>query len=159
MPPELILRPSWWPRVLLFAVCAAFAGAGVGMVRDEASGGWFVLLFFGLGTIVAFIQLLPGASCLRLTDTGFSVRTMYRTHSYEWGDVRKFEVGEVGRDRRVVFDFAGRSRKKSTGRAVAKALAGAEGALADNYGRTVEDLARLLNDWKRRSGKGGGEPD
>jgi hypothetical protein len=149
MPQELILRPSRRQAVLLFAVCAAFAGAGVGMVRDEASGGWFVLLFFGLGTIVALIQLLPGASYLRLTVTGFSVRTMYRTHSYEWSDVRRFEVGEVGPDRRVVFDFAGHYDKKATGRAVASALAGAEGALADNYGRTAEDLARLLNDWKR----------
>jgi hypothetical protein len=120
----------------LLLICLGFTVVGVLMiVEGEGLAAWFVASFFGLGLVVALAQFWPAASYLKLTSKGFVCCTLFRNWSAAWDSVSQFYVGRVGNDERVVFERSGSSATKF---------------LPDTYGRTPQDLADLMNDWRRR---------
>ena len=124
---------SVWKYLLL---CLGFTVVGVFMIMDgEGLSGWFVALFFGLGVVVFLAQFWPAASYLKLTPKGFVCCTLFRSWSAEWESVGDFHVGKIGDETRVVFKRYDSSTKTF---------------LPDSYGRTLEELADLMNDWRRR---------
>ena len=146
---ELVLRASRWTWIGVFGLSALFTAAGVLMVGDEKATGWFVLSFFGLCAAVALLQVVR-PSCLRLDEEAFAFGRG-RKQRVRWLDVGEFRVQRVGGNLMVVFDFAPSYRGFETGRRVASALAGAEGALPDTYGLKAADLAALMNEWRSRA--------
>jgi len=152
-PDTLLLRPSRAKNLLLLAVSAAFTAGGATMIRDSRSMGWFVLVFFGLCSIIFMILLLPNSSYLRLTRDGLETRSLFRSSKLQWADVASFRAGRIGLNAMVLVEYAPSYRRARTGRAVATALAGAEGALPDTYGRSAKALAGLLNEWRARAGQ------
>jgi len=150
-PDTLLLRPSRAKNLLLLAVSAAFTAGGATMIRDSRSMGWFVLVFFGLCSIIFMILLLPNSSYLRLTRDGLETRSLFRSSKLQWADVASFRAGRIGLNAMVLVEYAPSYRRARTGRAVATALAGAEGALPDTYGRSAKALAGLLNEWRARA--------
>jgi len=145
---ELKLHPKRAKQVALFIVCAGFAAIALVMVRNGKSAGWFPLAVFGLGAFVFALQLLPGASYLKLDSEGLTVRSLFRSSSFAWGDISGFAPGLVGGNRGVVFDLVPGSNRQSRLRRFNSAAFGAECALPDTYGLSSEHLAGLLNDWK-----------
>jgi hypothetical protein len=132
---SLILRPSKRSVWKLVLICLGFTGIGVWMIAaGEGIAGWFVALFFGAGLVVALAQFWPVASYLKLTAEGFVCCTLFRHWSAGWESVGEFSVGRVGHDQRVIFERYGSSGTKF---------------LPDGYGRTAEELADLMNDWRR----------
>ena len=102
-----------------------------------------VLLFGGL-TVRAVIMLLArSAARLTLDADGFEVSTVFWHVPTPWRTVRGFRVEETGDDKvkRIVYDVltAGGERAQETG------------TLLDNYGLPDGDLARLMNEWRRRA--------
>jgi len=133
--------------VLLLAVSVAFVAAGIFMLPRRplaASGG---IVFFGLGIVVALLQLLPGSAYLELDERGFTTCTMFRKNFIAWADVGKFFPLslDVRARKMVAFNYAPGLQPHPTTRKFLTAIAGAEGALPDTYGRSAEDLAELLN--------------
>jgi hypothetical protein len=126
---------------------------GLQMTRDGAPNGRFVLGFFGLCCLAAVAQMLPWSSRLRLSPEGFSIRHMYRERFFRWSEVSSFEVAKVGQNPMVVFDFTDAYTGARAMRRLSRAMAGAEGALPDTYGRKADDLARLMNDWRARAAR------
>ena len=65
---EFVLRASKRKQIKALFVCLAFVGIGVWEVSSRAAGafGWLCTLFFGLGGAVFTVQLMPGASYLRV---------------------------------------------------------------------------------------------
>jgi len=149
-PETLVLRPSRVKSLVMLLIGVAFTAGGIVMVRDGARWGWFVLIFFGLCTVVFISLLLPNSAYLRLTPEGFEIRSLYRSFRNKWTDVTSFRAGRVGLNPMVMITFAPTYQRGRTARAVADALTGGEGGLPDTYGHSAKELAALLNEWRAR---------
>jgi hypothetical protein len=145
---ELTLRPRRAKQAAFFALCAGFCAGSLFMIRDGEALGWFPLVFFGLCTLVLALDLIPGASYLKLDPEGFTVRSLFRSSWIAWGEIEGFAPGRVGANRGVVFDLVPGSKRAPRLRRVNAAISGAECALPDTYGLSCERLADLLNEWK-----------
>lgn len=146
----LILRPSKIRMGLFLALCLAFTVVGGLMIYGNQRAGWYVVIVFGLGSLVFAVQLLPGSSYLLLEPDGFTVRALYRSQKYGWAEVERFGVTHIGGNKTVAFDFSSEYGKGRVARRVAAGISGYEGALPDTYGMKPEQLAELLNEWKAR---------
>src|SRR5216683_5233933 len=125
----LLLRPRRAKLVGWLLVSAAVVAAGVWMAR---AGQWFGrvgIAFFGLGVVVFGLQLLPSSTYLRVGPDGFTVCTLFRSHSCRWSDVKAFQVRRVGRTEMVV-SFSKQPRGSLGLRRLNVRLAGAEAAVA-----------------------------
>jgi len=146
------LVPSKTKTAALLTISIALTIAGVGAIgRGQGFVGWLVALFFGICSTAFVIHLLPGASYLELSPEGFVVSSLLRRWPLiRWESVSEFDVAPVpGSSRRVVFSRDSPQHPRLA--ALNRSLVGATDALADNYGRTPEQLADLLNEWRRRA--------
>lgn len=143
----LELAPTRWKYALLLLLSVGFVAMGVYLLpAGQGMLAWGCIGFFGLCALVFAISLLPNASGLRLEDTGFVVRSLFRSHRTEWKDVGGFRPVRIGNRVVVGFDYIpGALSPNARLRRVSSALAGVEGALPDNYGLSAEALADLLN--------------
>jgi hypothetical protein len=160
-PRELVLRPAKRKWVLVTLICGAFSIVGVGMVLNAAAPfdrvqAWFGLGFFGLGLVIAVVQLLPGSSFVRISEEGLLVRSLWRDHFYKWSDIESFGVAEFTtihsgipqKHRTVGFNFSPTAADAQRGaglKKLSRALAGFEAALPDSYGRDPAEFASELN--------------
>jgi hypothetical protein len=147
---QLVLRPSKRSTLGLLLGCSIFVGAGVWMATIGKPIGWIAVIFFGLGVVVALVQLIPNASYLVITQKGFEIGSLFRSHTYSWHEVTFFAVATTYYHGMVVFNFSASYEKAKVARNVAKAIAGYEGALPGTYGMKADQLADLLNEWKAR---------
>ena len=150
-PGPVVLAPSRRKWLFVLGVSVAFVAIGFWMRHDEPLGGWLVVGFFGLGTLVAPLMLLPGAGGLRLDSDGFEMMTLFRRHHSRWAEVSEFEVVCVPPTLQtmVAFDHA-----RAEDSALAKAnriLVGRTSGLPDNYSLSYEDLAAIMNEWRARA--------
>ncbi len=148
---ELTLRPKRLKYFLFLLVSAAFAGVGVLMVRGGDRVGWAEIALFGSGAVVFCILLLPGSAYLKLDADGFTFCSLFRSHRLRWSEVDSFGVADIGVRQMVAFNFSPLHRGQERMRKISSAIAGYEGALPDTYGRSAEDLAALLNQWRDRA--------
>ena len=49
--------------------------------------GWAAIVFFALGVVVIIGSLVPGSTCLKLEEDGFTMSSFFNRHSYRWGEV------------------------------------------------------------------------
>lgn len=149
-PGPVTLRSSRFKGLFLLAVSLTFSFGGYLMVRDGASGGWFVLLFFGLCLLVAVLMLLPGANGLTLDRDGFETRSMYRSAYTRWQDATGFSTARVSASHvSVIYDDA--RIKPGVLAATNVKLSGRNAGLQDSYGLKGEQLASLMESWRERA--------
>lgn len=146
-----VLRPNPLKTIALLIVSALFVVIGFYLIDENPFMTWTAAIFFGSGVIVFAIQLLPNSSSLKLSNDGFEVKNLFKSHFTKWSNVNQFRVGYAGRTKMVVFDFSQEHKKYNVGKKVAKFLAGNEGALPDTYGMKAKDLSKLMNDWKSKN--------
>jgi hypothetical protein len=135
---------------MYLAICLAFTAIGVlGVRTDGPVVGWLCLILFGLGSIVFLIQLLPGASYLRLSPDGFTYCSLFRTWPMIfWRDVSEFRAAYVSRGAALVV-YDSNATSKPTLRKINRALVGAtDGISASAYGLKPEELAEVMNAWR-----------
>lgn len=146
-----ILRPSIIKTIALLIVSIIFVYGGI-ILRDENQFmAWLIIIFFGLGTIVFVIQLIPNSSYLKLTKEGFEVKSLYKTNFTKWSDIDVFTTGYISKNLMVLFNYSNNHNKYNTGKKLAKSIAGNEGALPNNYGMKAKNLAILMNEWKSKN--------
>jgi hypothetical protein len=141
-------RKKW---LLVFLGSAVFAAGGVWMVEKGASGGWFVLIVFAVFAIIAGLMLVPSAGSLKLDRDGFEATSLFRSHRVRWQDATSFTPVAIppSMQKMVCYDNA-----SLAGGALAKvnvAIAGHNAALPDSYGLAVDELARLMAQWRARA--------
>ncbi len=137
---------------MYLAICLAFTAIGVlGIRTDGPVVGWLCLIVFGSGSILFLIQLLPGASYLRLSPDGFTYRSLFRTWpTIFWRDVSEFRAAYVSLGA-VLVVYDSNATSKPTLRKINRALVGAtDGISASNYGLDPEELAEVMNAWRSR---------
>lgn len=144
-PGPITLLPSrrkWWGMSAGGAVVAI--GLLVGAPGDTAA--MVIAACFGLFALICASMLLPGAGLLRLDASGFQFSHFFRNKSFRWCDISNFSVCKLGEYGEVVaFETV-----KPLGilDRVDAALIGGRAYLPDTYGRTVEDLAQLMTNWR-----------
>lgn len=148
---KLILRPKPLKNVVLGLVCLAFTIGGVFISLEEEWKGWLIASFFGLGLLVFIVQLIPGSSQLTLTQEGFIVTSLFRSHFTKWTNVTFFRVDLIGHSKFVQFDYDTDFKKYMMSRRIAKLISGNHGALPSNYGMSLSELCDLMNEWKNIS--------
>jgi hypothetical protein len=121
------------------------------MIASGNDAGWLVAVFFGLCT-ATFVAVVAVPGTLVLSQDGLRVKRLWRTSTYEWANCGPFRTwSSTPRTGLVVFDYQGSdSRWRGRTARLSKSLSGANCALPDTYGRTAEDLATLLNEYRRR---------
>lgn len=155
----LTLRPSRakWLWVLLGSAVLA-AGGGL-MLHDPSLGppwqAWTVVGFFGCSVLISTLQLIPGASYLRLERSGFVVRSLGRTRRTAWADVAGFGTLSHSRSRKAMVGWNYRPGRgePSRLRKLNAQLVGYEAALPDTYGLDSDDLVALLEALRSRQGR------
>lgn len=145
----LQLKTSPWRHLGLLVISLVFVAIGILMVRDGEGIGWLVLGFFGLCALAFAVQMLPGASRLRLDRDGFTVTSLFRSSTVHWSEVSRFFVARIGGRAMVCWEYNAAVPHAVRSRRVSRALAGVEAGLPDTYGLTPEALVKLLEDWRQ----------
>jgi hypothetical protein len=153
-PGPVTLKPSRRKWLLLLLTAAAFTAAGVDMVVTAQPHGWAVLIFFGAGTIVSVVMLLPGAGGLTLDRDGFTIISLFRANRSRWQNVTGFQAISVPFSSKAMVGFDDVTAKGNALAAVSTAMAGRGAALPDTYGLAVEELVRLMTQWRERAVSG-----
>jgi hypothetical protein len=139
------LRQSW--KLIVWGVI--FSGVGVYFSLGGDKVAMLCLAFFGFGTLVLVITLLPGASALCLNEKGFDVTRFYRTRTFPWSEVADFGVWTVQRRGNVVFNAA--AHRHSVLGKINAAIGGRNWYLPSTYGLSADDLADLMTRWRARA--------
>lgn len=126
------------------------AVAGFYMIKTGEPGGWLVLIFFGLMSLIGLLALAPGSTFLRLEPEGFTVSTLYRRVSFRWSDVEKFGVFEIDKSSFVGFNLKPAARKKTFWRKLSSRVSGWHAELRDTFGMSSEELAQLMNERREK---------
>ena len=150
------LRPRRSSAVWLLLGSSAFVAIGVWMGSEEGWIGYAIAAFFGLCAAVGLVQLLPGASSLRIDRDGLTCRSLYSRFVVRWDEVDRFFVvalrqGGFRVHQLVGWNYLAGRGPPGRGRRLSSALAGCEGALPDTYGVEAAELADRLNRWLERS--------
>lgn len=149
---ELTFKRSIKKALLLLLMAVCLVALSWWMTTEKPILGWVGVVFFGLGIPVSLLMLRPNTTYLRLTQEGFDIVAMSRASTYKWADVEGFHIGQIRGAKMVGIVFSHAYEKQRSARAVASALGGMEGAIADNYTAPVEVVCATLNEWKARSG-------
>ena len=146
----LTLYPSKRRTILLLIISLVFTAGGVWMISEGKPEGWLGAIFFGVCTLFSILKLVPNSSCLRISEKGFEIRSLFRGTFIRWNEVDQFESGYMGHTKKVFFNFSVQHSNAETGKKVAKFLAGFEGMLPDTYGKSADELAQLMNQWREK---------
>ena len=112
--------------------------------------GWLCIGFFALGIPASLFMLRPNSTYLKLDADGIDVVSMSRHLKLKWADVDAFRMARIHGAKMIAIEYSEEYTKQRAGRAVALALAGMEGAIADHYSAPLEQVLQTLNEWKAR---------
>jgi hypothetical protein len=149
---EFVLRTSKG-RMALYLVASLTMGAvGAGLTGGVIR--WLGLCFFGVCSLVFAVQLLPGASYLRLRTDGFEFCSLFRKRPViRWEEVSEFRVVPVpmASMNMVFFDRTGAIETRLI--KLNRSWFGAGEGLPDSYGLKPQELAELLKCWRATHAK------
>ena len=135
---------------MLLVLSVGFVFLGWWLTMEHPVPGWLCIAFFGLGIPASLFMLRPNSTYLRLDADGLDVVSMSRHLKLEWGDVDAFRMARIHGAKMIAIDYSVEYSRKKTARAVALALAGIEGAIADHYSVPLEQVLQALTEWKAR---------
>lgn len=139
---DLVLPVSRKKWLLIGSGSLVLGGGGFGLALEGDFVGWLVAGFFFLALAVSAVQLLPGASYLRIDDHGMEYRSLFRLRRFAWSELEGF-----GFYRQSGQDFVGFKYRRPPSTAAVRAsmaLVGFHDALPDTYGKKADELAALL---------------
>jgi hypothetical protein len=115
-------------------------------MRGDARG-WFLVIFFTLGTAYTLYNIVSNSDCLRLTGEGFTYTKYIRPRTIPWKHVAGFGVAR-GHDGDVVaWNFVEAHRPSGMELKVTKESTGFDAMFGDNFGRTPRELLSLIEEW------------
>jgi hypothetical protein len=172
--PEKILYPSL--SIRLFIPLAGIAGGVAGW--QGASNqlpkspvlylhsplwwqgmGWFLIFCGVVWLVVGLINLLPGATFLRLSAEGLCLSTIFFRQELKWDDVVAFSLFQFNTPRGnlqssfrartfVVADISPDAEHPPKGMEKSRRLYGCDFFFPFTFGMPAQQLADLLNEWR-----------
>jgi hypothetical protein len=152
MEPQVIFRGSVRKALIVLLISIGFVVLGAWATAERPILGWLCIGFFGLGIPASLLMMRPNSTYLKLDADGIDVVSMWRHHKLEWSDLDGFRMASIHGARMIAIDYSSAYTKQKAGRALASALSGMEGAIADHYTVPLEQVLQALNDWKARHG-------
>jgi hypothetical protein len=155
------LKPSptkWITLSVIFAALAA--GMTALFVYSESpkdNDGFLVVgslvLFFAAGAVLSLMNLLPDRAYLLLAPEGFTFRALFKSRSYRWGEIERFDTFSHRGANMVVFTLSREGMLRLTESGFGKfnkAISSGDDSLPDTYGMSADKLAELMNQWKEK---------
>lgn len=143
----------------LLAGSLAFVAGGILLivfVKDDPEAviaGIASVAFFGACAAIGAVMLLPGAANLTLDGGGFEVCSLFRRNRVAWPHAGRFTAATLslpGGNRKAMVGYD-QDGLKGAGADFSRNAIGRNAALPDTYGLSVEELARLLTEWRERA--------
>lgn len=128
----------------------AFVAAGIWMSAEKPILGWICAGFFALGVPVSLLMMLPNSLFLRLDRDGFEMGSLFGSQKILWSEVDGFRISSIRGAKMIEIVFNENHTRQKAGRAVASAVAGMEGAIANSYDAPLAEVLASLNSWKHR---------
>jgi len=151
---EEIYKPKISKMIGMFILCFVLLCLGILVLFLPGTGsilvGIIMILLFGTGSFLSIANAFNG-SYLKLTDDGFEVKFSFKKYFTNWKDVKSFSVTPITSNRFVSYTFSDSYNKQEIGRNIAKSLSGSEAILPDSFGKKPEELAEIMNNWKKKS--------
>ncbi|GEN77342.1 hypothetical protein CHA01nite_30820 [Chryseobacterium hagamense] len=116
---------------------------GISMTDNNRLSSVFIIFFFGLCLLTFIVNLMPGASYLKIDDQGIAMKNLFRSTFIPWRSVSGFRTKNFFLNTMVVFDL-NQDLPETSGMKVKT------GAFPDTYGMSGKKLAALLNEQKER---------
>jgi hypothetical protein len=152
LPETLELRPARFKWLIIFLISVTFVSIAVFLgPDDEPLTRWGAGGFFALCGLIALPQMIGVGSSLSLDRDGFTCRTLFRSFRRRWVDCSEFAPAWVGPNQMVGFSTASDEAMHPRLAAVARGLTGTAGALPDTYGHSADDLADVMNRFRKRA--------
>lgn len=126
---------------LIFAAMEFILGKGLFFGTDKRHFAAQLVIFIALLwplLLIAFIVLSRNALALDLDRNGFTI------NAYAWYRARRLLWADVG-------DFGTRSFRFMVFATYQKRATGRQQLIPDTYGRGADELAQLMNEWRRRA--------
>jgi hypothetical protein len=132
MEPQVIFRGSVRKALIVLLISIGFVVLGAWATAERPILGWLCIGFFGLGIPASLLMMRPNSTYLKLDADGIDVVSMWRHHKLEWSDLDGFRMASIHGARMIAIDYSSAYTKQKAGRALASALSGMEGAIADH---------------------------
>jgi hypothetical protein len=143
-------RASKKKAFLLLLGSLTFVALGVLMLSEKPLVGWLCIGFFGLGIPASLFMMLPNAMFLRLDREGFEMGSIFGGQKILWVEVNGFQISSIRGAKMIEILYNENYTQQKVGRAVASAMSGMEGAIANNYNASLDELLSTLRSWKER---------
>jgi hypothetical protein len=143
-------RASKKKALLLLLGSLVFVALGVLMSEEKPLIGWLCAGFFGLGIPASLFMMLPNAMFLRLDREGFEMGSMFGSQKVLWAEVNGFQISSIRGAKMIEILYNENYTRQKVGRAVASAMSGMEGAIANNYNASLDEVLNTLRSWKER---------
>jgi hypothetical protein len=155
MAEELTFRASRSRGLLILILSCGFVALGLWLISEGKEViGWLSTGFFALGIPVSiFMMLSPNSMYLRLDHEGFEMGSFIKKVRIKWTDVAGFEIRRLHHNNMIEIIYAPHYDGQHVGRAVASTLSGMEGAIANNYDASLDDILNTLKEWQARYGR------
>ena len=138
---------------LWFGIAAMGSASGIVMVAGGAWAGWFLVITMLPCAVILGMALRPTANELLLDDTGYTIKSVFRSHPVPWSDIAAVGTldGLHGRDRRVAIKLTDSAAAHDPDAAeIAAAMGGYHRTLPMDYGLDAEELAALMRTYLER---------
>jgi hypothetical protein len=157
---RVVLHPNKTKWLLVLLGLAAFLLGFVSMIQDGGPArsapfgdarfwGWVGVVICGICLPTSLLQLFRGR--LVLAPDGFTMWTLAGQRNIRWSDVASFEAVEFHPLVWLVhFDYVPDYSRQRQRRALSWSIITNENALPDTYGMKADDLAALMNRWRKR---------
>ena len=153
MDSPVIFRGSPKKALMLLVISIGFVVLGAWLTTEQPVPGWLCIAFFGLGIPASLLMLRPNSTYLKLDADGIDIVSMSRHLKLKWSEVDAFRIARIHGAKMIAIDYSAEYTKQKAGRAVALALSGMEGAIADHYSAPLEQVLQTLSEWKARHGR------
>lgn len=145
-----VFRASKKKAFFLLLGSLAFVAIAVFIAPENPLLGWSCAGFFGLGIPTSIFMMLPNAMFLRLDSEGFEMGAMFGSHRILWDEVDGFRISSIRGAKMIEIIYNENYKRQAVGRAVASAMSGMEGAIANSYNAPLDEVLGALLSWKER---------
>jgi hypothetical protein len=155
-PKAITLHSSRFRIVLALAICVILVGFGIWMLRDISLDGrllivvWIGVILFGAG-IPFFGFLLLRKPGMQLNADGFTIGHGTASRLTLWQDVSDFEVFVHPRSGFQMVVYDDKNVRDSALKRMNVGIAARNSGLPDRFGLPLQDLAWLMNQWRKRA--------
>lgn len=149
-PGPIELEPQRLRWQIMLGVSVACMGVGFALMFSGHRAGLWIVLAFGVLAALPAMVALPGAAKLVLDRDGFRATSLYRGRYVRWDESSDFHVAKMERGgyRIVVYEDPGMNENRVLSKS---RFAGYNSAFPDSYGFDVDELADLMNRWRKKS--------